>query len=160
MKPLWNLFWQEYPDYITYPIGIEVKKDIGGELTQAWLGRNTCAMRLSRGLNYSGAPVPRNFTGMNTVAGGDKLRYAYRVREMRLWLPTVLGAPDYDLKKSPTASFNKATLAGMSGIIAFDVSFSDATGHLDAWDGSVFSHEYEAADYWDRASRITLWALP
>jgi hypothetical protein len=46
----------------------------------------------------------------------------------------------------------------MRGIIGFDIRFSDATGHLDLWDGSTFSSEYNMSkDYWTAATLISLW---
>ena len=158
MKPTWSSFWAEYPDYGTYPDSDAVKKEIGGAVDAAYIA-NTCAVRLSRGLNYSGAPLPAQFAGLLTVKGGDGKRYALRVAEMRKWLPQVLGKPDFDHTKKEGEAFAKSTLASMKGIIAFDIRFSDATGHLDAWDGNVFSSEYKSADYWTRATRITLWSL-
>ncbi len=159
MKPTWTKFWNEYPDYGSYPDSATVKKEIGGDVDAAYI-TNTCAIRLSRGLNNSGAPVPSNFAGMLTVKGGDKLNYALRVAEMRKWLPTVLGKPTFDATKKSGAAFDKTPIAKFNGIIAFDIHFPDATGHLDAWDGSTFSSEYKVTrDYWTSATRITLWAL-
>jgi hypothetical protein len=158
MKPTWTKFWNEYPDYATYPDSAKVKKDIGGGVNAAYI-TNTCAVRLSRGLNYSGAPVPSNFAGLMIVKGGDGLNYGLRVAEMRKWLPQVLGTPDFDFTKKAGEAFDKTQLSGVNGIIGFDIAFSDATGHLDAWTGSYFSSEYKSADYWKKATRITLWKL-
>jgi hypothetical protein len=158
MKPAWSPFWAQYPDYTTDPDSAAVKRDIGGSVNEDWI-KNTCAIRMSRGLNYSGVPVPVNFAGMLTVKGADAKHYALRVAEMRRWLPHVLGQPDFDQNKRSGDAFDKSTLSDFKGIIAFDIHFSDATGHLDAWDGKVFSHEYGASDYWIRSTRITLWRL-
>ncbi|HEY3788485.1 MAG TPA: type VI secretion system amidase effector protein Tae4 [Urbifossiella sp.] len=158
MKPIWSKFWAEYPDYGTDPDSQAVKKEIGGAVNSGWIV-NTCALRMSRGLNYSGVEVPAHFPGMSTVAGGDGKHYAFRVREVRTWLPNAIGQPDFNVTKKAGEAFDKSKLASMKGIIAFDIQFSDATGHLDAWDGSNFSHEYAASDYWTRATRITLWKL-
>jgi hypothetical protein len=158
MRPTWSQFWGQYPDYRTDPDSATVKKDIGGAVDADWIV-NTCAIRMSRGLNYSGVPVPANFTGLLTVKGGDAKRYALRVAEVRKWLPHVFDKPDFDKAKKTGDAFDQTTLAELKGIIAFDIHFADATGHLDAWDGTVFSHEYAAADYWTRATRITLWTL-
>lgn len=158
MKPRWSNFWSEYPDYGTFPNSAVVKKDIGGEVNDAMIV-NTCTVRMSRGLNYSGAPIPAHFQGLATVAGADRKRYAFRVAEMRKWLPHVFGKPNFEIVKKANTAFDQTKLASMKGIIAFDIHFADATGHLDAWDGKKFSHEYAASDYWDRATRITLWAL-
>ena len=158
MRPTWSKFWAEYPDYGTYPNSAEVLKDIGGALDPKWI-KNSCAVRLSRGLNYSGVPVPANFAGLMTVKGGDGNRYAIQVAGMRKWLPEVLGPPDFDQKKKQGDSFSKLAISLLKGIIAFDISFNDATGHLDAWDGASFSSEYKSADYWTKVTRITLWSL-
>jgi hypothetical protein len=165
-KPLWSDFNREYPDYVSFD-SAAVKRAIGGEVNEAWI-TNTCAVRMSRGLNYSKLPVPATFSGLHTAKGGDGKRYGFRVREMRLWLPTAsaLGAPDLDIHKAQGDAFDKATIKDMKGIIAFDIHFSDATGHLDRWYGQQFSHESghstdfgDAGRYWALATRITLWAL-
>lgn len=158
MKPTWSKFWEEYPDYWNYPKPEDVKKLIGGEVAEDWI-TNTCAIRMSRGLNYSGVPVPAKFAGLVTVKGSDGKRYGIRVREMRKWLPTVLGQPVFDLTKKQGEAFDKTTLGTYKGILAFDIHFADATGHLDAWLGTSFSHEYAAQEYWSAATRITLWSL-
>ena len=153
----WDELWSWYPDYGTYPDSKVVKQEIGGAVNEDWI-TNTCAIRLSRTFNYNGMRVPGNFDGMSTVKGGDKLRYAFRVREMRLWLTYKLRKPDFDLRKQAGVVFDKSTLSSQRGIIAFDISFADATGHLDLWDGSNFSSEYHTSrSYWDSAKRITLW---
>lgn len=158
MKPTWTKFWAEYPDYTNFPDSDAVKKSVGGEVDAAWVV-NTCAVRMSRGLNESGVPVPAKFAGLLTLKGGDGKRYALRVAEVRKWLPSALGAADFDLRKKAGVVFDQTSLAAFKGIVAFDIHFNDATGHLDAWDGKVFSHEYASVDYWNRASRITLWKL-
>lgn len=167
MRPLWVAFWNAYPDYLNNPDGEAVKKEIGGAVNESWI-TNTCTVRMSRGLNYSGVHVPAGFPGLHTVRGGDHKNYAFRVRELRKWLPTAhaLGKPDFEITKKQGEAFDKAQLAGMKGIIAFDIHFSDATGHFDAWNGSTFSHESgnstdlgAATIYWSYATRISLWAL-
>ena len=157
----WAPLWAEYPDYINFPDSGEVKKAIGGGVSADWI-TNTCAIRLSRALNYNGFAVPANFPGLLTIKGADGKRYALRVREMRGWLEHQLGKPEFDEKKKVGAAFDRSKLASMSGIICFDVAFPDATGHLDLWDGKSFSNEYKMSkDYWVNASRISLWkALP
>lgn len=165
-KPTWADFSWEYPDYVNYD-SAAVKRLIGGGVDASWV-TNTCAVRMSRGLNESGLPVPAHFAGLHTVKGGDGKRYAFRVRELRLWLPTAtgLGTPTVDVRKKQGDPFDKATLKDVKGIIAFDIRFSDATGHFDRWDGQQFSHESghstdfgDATRYWELATRITVWAL-
>jgi hypothetical protein len=149
--------WNEYPDYLNYPKPDDVKTYIGGSVDADWIA-NTCAIRMSRALNYNDVPVPGNFAGLNTVKGGDGKRYAFRVRELHIWLAHALGAPDFDVKKKAGETFDQTTLSALKGIIGFDIHFSDATGHFDLWDGTTFTHEYQTTgEYWSQATRIWLW---
>jgi len=141
-----------------YPAGTpdEVKTLIGGNVNASWI-TNTCAIRLSRSLNYSGVPVPRHFVDMNVVSGDDHKWYAFRVREMKRWLTHKLGAPDIDA----TSPVDRSQFSGVRGVIGFDIHFPDATGHLDLWDGSTYIHEaVDPRDYFSIASRVVLWASP
>jgi hypothetical protein len=61
-KPLWSQFVQAYLDYESFD-SAAVKRMIGGGINQPWV-TNTCAVRMSRGLNYSNLPVPANFKGV------------------------------------------------------------------------------------------------
>jgi hypothetical protein len=157
-KPTWMSFWLEFPDYGTYPHSPAVKKDIGGSVDAAYI-TNTCAIRLSRGLNYNGVPLPPKQSELLTVKGGDGRFYALRVAETRKWLQQVFGKPDFDLTKKKGEVFDTSPLDSLKGIIAFDIKFPDATGHLDSWNGNEFSSEYKVTDYWTPATRISLWQL-
>jgi hypothetical protein len=153
----YSALWTEYPDYFNYPQPEDVKTYIGGNVDADWI-TNTCAIRLSRALNYNGAPIPAKFAGLHTVKGGDGKRYAFRVRELHQWLDHALGAPDFDTKKKRGDDFDKTQLSGKQGIIGFDIHFADATGHFDLWDGKTFSHEYQTTgEYWRLGTRIWLW---
>lgn len=153
----YSALWDEYPDYINYPDSKEVKQLIGGNAAGDWI-TNTCAIRLSRTLNYNAVPIPARFAGLNTVKGGDGKRYAFRVREMHEWLGFTLGKPDVDVRKKTGAKFDKTSIASLRGIIGFDIQFSDATGRLDLWDGTQFSSEHQTTkDYWQTATRVWLW---
>ena len=147
----------KYPDYLSYPKPEDVKALIGGAVSDDWI-TNTCAIRLSRTLNYNGFPIPGSYAGLHTVRGGDGKRYAFRVRELRPWLTHRFGRPDFEVTKKAGDAFDKASLAAMKGIIAFDIHFADATGHLDLWDSSTFTHEYQTTgEYWTNATLISLW---
>jgi hypothetical protein len=153
----WADLWNEYPDYILFPDSSEVKKGIGGAVNASWI-TNTCAIRLSRALNYTGIAVPAHVHYLLTVKGSDRKRYALRVQEMRRWLEHTLGTPTFDLKKTKNAPFDKTLISSLKGIIAFDIAFSDATGHLDLWNANQFSSELTATkDYWTAATRISIW---
>src|SRR5262249_22662342 len=114
--------WNQYPDYRSYPKPEEVKTLIGGNVNDGWI-TNTCAIRMSRALNYNGIPVPGNYAGLHTVKGGDGKRYAFRVRELHPWLEHVLGVPDFDLKKRKGDAFDKTPISSLKGIIGFDIHF-------------------------------------
>ena len=136
--PNFSALWRNYPrgDAST------VKRKIGGNVNLGWV-TNTCVIRISRALNYSGAPIPRNIPGLSTIRGGDGKRYAYRVREFHRFLVNHVRPPDIvgDVK-------------GHKGIIMFKVSiWSDATGHFDLWDGSTCAHHC----YFDVADEVYLW---
>ena len=155
--PAYDVVWMAYPDYVFYPDPQMVKELVGGAVDAAWI-TNTCAIRMSRALNYSGISVPSDFKGMTTVKGADGKRYAFRVREMRPWLETTLGKPAFEIKKTAGIAFDKTKISSLKGILAFDIAFADATGHLDLWDGSqITSEAHMSRNYYDSATRLTLW---
>lgn len=157
--PSYRALWDAYPDYIFYTTP-QVKKLIGGRVDASWI-TNSCALRLSRTLNYNSLELPRRHSKMNVVSGSDKKWYAYRVREIRPWLIHNLGSPPFDLKKKEGESFDKKSIASKKGIIGFDIRFDDATGHLDLWDGARFTSEHlTTKDYWLSATRIWIWTTP
>ena len=69
--PPFDVLNQNYPNFVSVET---VKRLIGGALNdldappdQQWLGGangNTCTIRLSRMLNYSGVPIPKNPPGL------------------------------------------------------------------------------------------------
>lgn len=151
---------EEYLDYVNYTSS-QVLDKIGGKVKINDF-QNTCAVRLSRTLNYNSLelPKPGEFDGLNVVSGNDKKWYAYRVREIRKWLMGRLSAPKFDLSKQAGDAFDKKNISQYKGIIGFDIQFSDATGHLDLWDGSDFTAEKKGGltpDYWKSATRIWVW---
>ena len=155
--PSYDTLWVNYYDYMNYPDSAQVKRLIGGLVDADWI-TNTCAIRMSHALNEVGIVLPRGFKGLNTVKGGNGRRYAFRVRELRKWFDTALKKPEFDLDKKASSTFDKSSIAAMKGIIAFDIAFSDATGHIDLWDGTQITAEsLMSKDYYDSATRITVW---
>jgi hypothetical protein len=119
----------------------------------SWI-TNTCAIRLSRTLNYSNSPVPHGFAGLNTVSGADGRWYGFRVTEMRRYLEGHYGRPTVT---ADGGEVGRSAVAGKRGIIAFAVTgWSDATGHLDLWDGAMCKH----AEYFAVAKQVCLWVCP
>ena len=92
---------------------------------------NACATRMSYVLNYSGVPITKNSL-WQTVSGADHKNYIFRVRDMKAFLPHIFGKPD--IEKGPQA--RPEDFSGKKGIIVFDVTFSDASGHVTLWNGT------------------------
>lgn len=166
---LWSAFpvGKSYsgPDHPEIDDSGEVKKEIGGNVNAGWI-TNTCTIRLSRALNYySGdealkkklkipkhvklkSSIVKSNTGyLETVSGTDGLRYAYRVRDMVCYLVDLFGPADQTVKSGSTYGVDPAGLSGSKGFIYFDVKvWSDATGHLDLWDGSASGSYIETTE--------------
>jgi len=154
--PSFTALQSQYPGYLNFT-SPQVKELIGGKVNYGWI-TNTCAIRLSRTLNYNSIELPNDFAGLNVVSGEDKKWYAFRVRELRQWLTHELSAPAFDLTKKEGEAFDKTTISARKGIIGFDIRFSDATGHLDLWDGNRFTSEHQmSVNYWEQATRIWIW---
>jgi hypothetical protein len=134
-----------------------VKTLIGGGIDAGDV-TNTCAIRLSRSLNYGGLLIPKDRPGLYVRSGNDKKWYAFRMRELGRFLKVKIGAPGIELKSPP---FKRKRFGEMKGIIKFDIVFSDgATGHIDLWDGTTFMHEADAGqDYFAIAKEIAFWRL-
>jgi hypothetical protein len=156
---LWGLIFALLPPFAelarNYPNGSDerIKELIGGRVNAAWID-HTCAIRLSRALNYSGVPVPADFAGMKTISGGDGKHYAYQVRGMRPWLEATFGPPQIRAVRP----VDRRRFLGKKGVIAFVIPFVNASGHVDLWDGSHYTYEeLDPQDYFKLASEVVLW---
>lgn len=136
----------------TYPKGSaeDVFKLIGGKV-QANNFANSCAIRVSRSLNYSGHNIkyiPPNLT----VSGRDGKWYIYRVKEMIKYLKTHFGEPDIVVVNKPY----QAKLKGKKGIIVFEVdAWDDASGHATLWGGVTCSDKC----HFPLSKKVMLWEL-
>lgn len=143
--------WNAYPA----PGGTadDAKKVVGGGVLAKWIS-NTCVVRVSRAMNYAGHPIPSGFPNLTTVRGADGMRYALRVEEMRRYLTHVYGPANVaETRKEPRDEIPEA-MKGQLGIIVFLVTgWSDATGHIDLWNGEDPRH----GAYFHKASQIFLW---
>jgi hypothetical protein len=122
-------------NYPTDLDGYKVKNEIGGEVTQAWLGDNTCVIRMSKAFNYAGTAheIPKR-ADLLTVKGADKKNYAVRVAQFVAYLLDKYGAPD--ITKTGTGIAASA-FAGKVGLIVWHIDgWNDATGHFTLWDGN------------------------
>ncbi len=149
------------PDFETmwnaFPKGSakEVKEAIGGKVNYDWV-TNTCAIRISRVLNYTGHPIPytkiekEDSTEQLTISGKDKKWYFFRIRNLRPFIELQFGPPDVTLQ----APFDLQELAKYKGIILFDVDvWEDATGHYTLWNGTTCADHC----YFDKAKTVSLW---
>jgi hypothetical protein len=134
----------------------DVKTSIGGKIDLPWL-TNTCVVRVSRAFNYSGQKIPKDFQGLETVEGGDGLRYAFRVDEFEYFMDKRFGNALIDVNKERFTDSIKDSLGRLKGVIMFRVAgWSDATGHMDLWNGEECATE----SYFDKANAIKLWVSP
>lgn len=145
--------WNAYPA----PNGeaAEAKGIIGGDVNAEWL-TNTCVIRVSRSLNYSGHPIPSGFKGLSTARGADGMRYAFRVEEFRKYLLFMYGPPSFSEEREPLRAEPPASFVGQAGVICFRVKgWVDATGHIDLWDGEKCCH----AEYFAKSHSVQLWSV-
>lgn len=146
-----------------YPQGLSkyVKLRIGGEVDSSWLGLNTCAIRMSRVLNYNGLKIEKQPGGLS-VQGNDNLHYIYRVVELAKWMRKNVGEPSVVGTAGSMEKFK-----GRKGIIRFAINvFKTATGHFDLWDGQelvewrhqdTFTGLERGKWYFDHAQTVELW---
>jgi hypothetical protein len=130
--PAFALLSANYPTDSDSP---KVIQQIGGELTQSWVGPNSCVMRMSKAFNYAGKDheIPKSPGGLLTVKGADGKNYAIRVIEFIAYLHNQYREPD--LVK--TGADMKPESFTSKGIIAWLIDgWSDARGHFTLWDGS------------------------
>ena len=112
---------------------------------------NCCAVRLSYAFNKSGIKIP--YIQNETVSGEQKPNeskewYIFRVRVFKKYL-------DENYTKITTNKKSLEDFQGKTGVIVFDVNWSDATGHVDLFDGT----KVEGHDYTDKANSISLYLI-
>jgi hypothetical protein len=147
--------WDAYPN----PGGTadEAKATIGGQAAAETID-NTCVLRVSRAFNYSGNPIPKSSTDeIMTIRGADGLNYALRVREFARYLRRKYGPPDFEHSyPAPGGGDIPSSFKGRQGVIIFEVEgWTDATGHVDLWNGSRCRHNA----YFNKASHVMLWEV-
>jgi hypothetical protein len=148
-RPSFTLISANYPANESSP---QVYTLIGGKVYQNFVSdpvkyENSCALRLSYALNYSGAEIP-HLTDQ-TGSGFDGKWYFYRVSDLNDYLSTIYGPPDI--------TGNSGDMAGKTGIIMFqNCGWRNASGHFDLWDGNSCLNNC----HWDQCSNASLWLLP
>ncbi|HEX3436608.1 MAG TPA: T6SS effector amidase Tae4 family protein [Pseudacidobacterium sp.] len=140
-----------------------VRLKIGGEIATMPPGTNTCAMRLSRALNYAGKvhEIPENggILKLYTLKGGDHLNYLLRVSELTRYLYRRYGTPTVSVNYSPTETESVTPFLGKRGIICWHVTgWDDATGHYTLWNGQTGLYEggedYFSTQYFPRQVQV------
>jgi hypothetical protein len=168
--PTSGAFWQWYRkvSYETCPDRRDVWKTIGGNIGRDNYRGNTCAARVSYGLNFGGSPIPRNpgvpsadyndpstmmivkddggktYTGLN----GDGKTYIVGAPAMNKYLRKLLGKPDGTVAKGSGATNVEAGLADYQcALFAGDEHAGlMMKGYKDAY---VFDHPHVLpVDYW------------
>jgi hypothetical protein len=127
----------------------EMQRMMGGDVSKAAVTNNweTCCIRLSRSLNYSGAPLTgctafdvrenKHTHKVRALRGGDHKLYIFAIPDMKAYLTAKYGSPkaftgDEDALKN---SIHKT-----AGVLMF------GTIHVDLWDGYKIRYE----NLWDK----------
>lgn len=135
-RPRWVDMINYYPD--TSIATMDLYNTIGGGLPEylkqnpvSW--ENSCCIRMSYGLNYSGLSLPKAPSTGGTIIGKDKKNYWIRVNDLISYLKQKFGKPEIESVGGKTAV---QSFKGKKGIIVFEVSgWGNATGHFTLWDG-------------------------
>lgn len=107
LRPSWSDMIKNYPNSAidTSTLYTEIGNGLLNMLKQNRAWENTCAFRMSKGLNYSGFKLPFDNSKYRAKGikggvhkGSDKLNYWYRVRELAPYLSDNLGKPEIDIK--------------------------------------------------------------
>jgi hypothetical protein len=103
--------------------------------------KDTCAIRVSRALNFGGDPIPTRGGGVanpyikagkvRTDRGGDGYSYIFSVYDLRAYLSTRYGQPR---RYKKTVTQHDLAAENTAGIIIF------AFWHADIWDGSTCAY--------------------
>jgi len=120
------------PESVALKIGGTVKSNFESPSYKAY--KNTCAIRVSRALNYAGQVIPQGGGGISnpfmdnkkirTDRGGDHRWYIYSTYDIRAYFLGKYGHP-----RRFKGAATKADLANIKGIVAFGFF------HVDIWDG-------------------------
>ena len=153
-KPSFAALWNNYPSPDTYPTAVQpsgrtsIWDLIGGRVGKngnSGIFKNSCTVRLSYALNKSGCSIP--YIKGKTVSGANGDWYFFRLSDLSAYLEEQWGPAE-----TISADDWKTSLAGQTGIIEYEIQWSDATGHASLWDGNT-NVDGPAHDYSDPATR-------
>jgi type VI secretion system (T6SS) effector Tae4 (amidase) len=152
--PSISQMWPNYPQGTKEEVAKVVGGTVGDNITKYdW---DTCCIRLSRVLNYSGVPVT-GFAAMDNPymsktskvrasKGGDAKWYIYSTYDLRVYLSTRYGQP-----KKFKGDADESTVSGVPGIIMFGFK------HVDLWDGSKVCHLEFFGDPKVKSEGVLIW---
>ncbi len=137
-RPNFATLLKNYPLPDSYPTRPTPGKQtiwdlIGGKVAsnnKAGTFTNSCTVRMSYALNRSGCQIP--YVKGKTVSGTDANWYFYRLADLSAFLQSEWGTPE-----AISPDNWKEVLAGQTGIIQYEIRWSDATGHMALWDGAT-----------------------
>lgn len=156
--PYVELLLMKYPhgpkEDVAILIGGTVQKNLEDPKYTSY--KDTCAIRVSRTLNYGGDPIPwagggipnsfRPGSKVRTDKGSDGMFYIYSTLDMRAYLNTRYGKP-----KKFASNATAADLKGLKGIVAFGFL------HIDVWDGEKTARASYFGDKRIANDSILLW---
>jgi hypothetical protein len=139
----------------------EIAVLIGGEIGKSitagtW---DTCCIRLSRALNYAGAPVD-GWQGManpylgadakvRAQRGADQKWYIYSTYDLRAYLTNRYGTPQVF-----PGNATEETVKGVAGIIMF------GWFHVDLWDGTNVRNRPMFDETAPKSPNVLIWKTP
>lgn len=147
-----SAFMSNYPDYNTYTGG-DVWRLIGGTLEASYGAnssggvQNSCAARVSYGLNASGKPIPPGAPGANRNWNANNHRYIISARQMTSYLNGTYGPP------SQTLASSAELIALRRGLGSGGAAIVSSGGHVAVVTGS-YADPYVSAFLGD------VWVLP
>ena len=135
-----------------------VKKQIGGNVNSPDID-DTCIVRVSRSLNYTGHSIPPWTEPFRTRKGSDGRWYGLRVKEFWPYMVKQFGNPTVH---SSTPNIDRGLFLNKRGIIGFKVAFADnsATGHFTLWNGTKLLYGGADHDYFAISTEAGLWVAP
>ena len=134
-RPTFNQAWNAFTE-VRIPVA-DVGKKIGGHVQKnvdAGIFQNACPIRMSYVLNKTGFSIVKG-ASYQTVSGGDKNLYLFRVNDMMNYMEHKFGKPDKTVKSPKPEDF--ANLKGI--IVVKGHGWANARGHVTLWDGTKCS---------------------
>lgn len=120
---------------------------------------NTCALRMTVALRACGESVPAGLaSGDGNLRDGEGQPLLIRVASMKAWLEQLLGPSSWGMSKEVGADID-GLVPAHRGILLYRVpNGSDASGHVDLWDGSGCRKDCHS-EFARSATTVELWYL-